>query len=103
MEGEEVVVVLVVVVAFMGIGVFIFFVLERGIGGQDGNGLDVNVSFGEDYECDFDFYNCNSCNSSEEAQYVFDYCGGVGDDVHGLDGDNDGVVCEGLVDMRIVS
>ena len=48
------------------------------------------------YECNSNVYNCGSFGSWEEAQNLFEVCGGVGNDVHALDGDDDGVVCEGL-------
>ena len=40
--------------------------------------------------------NCDDFTTQAEAQVCFEYCGGVDNDVHGLDGNNDGVVCEGL-------
>lgn len=47
-----------------------------------------------DYNCVTDFYNCDDFGTQSEAQEVFDVCGP--DDIHRLDSDNDGVVCEGL-------
>ena len=58
----------------------------------------VGYFWGEDDEavvCDYDFYDCEDFWSREEAQSVFDDCG-EDVDVHGLDGDGDGVVCEGM-------
>ncbi len=49
-----------------------------------------------DIVCNSDFYNCGDFNSHIEAQNVFETCGGVENDIHGLDGDNDGVACESL-------
>ncbi len=47
--------------------------------------------------CGEDVYNCDSYSSQEDAQQVYDFCmEDVGYDVHGLDNDGDGVVCEGL-------
>lgn len=49
------------------------------------------------YECSFDAYNCSSFQTQPEAQAVFDYCFDLGfGDVHGLDGDNNGLACESL-------
>ena len=31
-----------------------------------------------------------------EAQEVFEYCGGVGNDIHRLDADGNGLACESL-------
>lgn len=52
--------------------------------------LDVEVC-----SCDVDL-NCGDFLSQSDAQECFEYCGGVANDVHRLDGNNDGVVCESL-------
>ena len=44
--------------------------------------------------CESDFYNCDDFKTQLEAQATFDICGP--DDIHGLDNDGDGVVCESL-------
>lgn len=41
-------------------------------------------------------FNCDNFEYQEEAQALFEACGGPENDVHRLDGDNDGVVCEAL-------
>lgn len=42
-------------------------------------------------------YNCDDFRTQGEAQEVYEYCDfGEGNDPHRLDGDNDGVACEGL-------
>lgn len=47
--------------------------------------------------CAADVYNCSDFDTQEEAQACFDYCyDQVGYDVHGLDGDGNGVACESL-------
>ncbi len=51
-------------------------------------------------ECSKDKLNCNNFEYQEDAQAMFEQCGGLQDDVHGLDGDNDGVVCEALPSME---
>lgn len=48
----------------------------------------------EEFVCEEDFYNCGDFETQTEAQEVFDSCGP--EDVHGLDNDGDGVVCESL-------
>lgn len=48
------------------------------------------------YTCDKNTYNCTSFTTQAEAQRVFDVCGGGANDIHKLDSDKDGVVCEGL-------
>ena len=44
---------------------------------------------------DYD-YNCNDFETQCEAQSVMDQCGSQGRDVHGLDGDKNGVACQSL-------
>ena len=46
--------------------------------------------------CDTNTYNCDDFSTQSEAQEVFKKCGGVSNDVHHLDGDADGIVCESL-------
>ena len=48
------------------------------------------------YECTRNAYNCSSFKTQAEAQYVFELCGGDKNDVHKLDRDGDGKVCESL-------
>jgi hypothetical protein len=46
--------------------------------------------------CQSNLYNCANFKTQEEAQEVFDKCGGNGEDVNKLDGDGDSVACEAL-------
>jgi len=48
------------------------------------------------YICSYNAYNCSDFRTHREAQAVFERCGGLFNDVHRLDGDNDGVACEAL-------
>ncbi len=41
-------------------------------------------------------FNCDNFKYQEEAQELFEACGGVDNDIHGLDRDKDGIVCESL-------
>ncbi|XOB46405.1 MAG: thermonuclease family protein [Candidatus Nealsonbacteria bacterium] len=50
----------------------------------------------EEIICSYNAYNCSDFSTHVEAQNVFEYCGGVSNDIHGLDGDNDGIACESL-------
>jgi len=50
----------------------------------------------EEIICSYNAYNCSDFKTHAEAQAVFEYCGGVSDDIHRLDGDNDGIACESL-------
>ena len=47
-------------------------------------------------ECGVDTYNCADFETQAEAQETYDYCNPIAGDVHRLDSDGDGVVCEGL-------
>jgi micrococcal nuclease len=49
-----------------------------------------------DWDCSGNIYNCSDFSSQAEAQSAFEACGGKTNDVHKLDADADGVVCEGL-------
>ena len=48
------------------------------------------------YVCTENTYNCTDFKTHAEAQNVYESCGGIGNDVHGLDGNDDGVACETL-------
>jgi len=48
------------------------------------------------WDCSSNVYNCDDYEFQEQAQIVFDGCGGVENDVHGLDKDGNGVACESL-------
>lgn len=50
----------------------------------------------QDITCSYNAYNCSDFATHTEAQEVFEYCGGVNNDIHKLDGDNDGIACESL-------
>jgi hypothetical protein len=47
-------------------------------------------------ECQKEKFNCDTFEFQEDAQDLFVKCGGLENDIHGLDGDNDGQVCEAL-------
>ena len=46
--------------------------------------------------CSYNAYNCSDFSTHAEAQSVFEYCGGVSNDIHRLDADKDGLACESL-------
>lgn len=54
------------------------------------------VPNGTQYDCSRNVYNCSSFKTQAEALHVFELCGGVGNDIHKLDSDGDGEVCESL-------
>lgn len=65
---------------------------------KDGNLLHMNeICDAEDKG--FYNYNCKDFLTQQEAQEVFDHCGGK--DVYGLDRDKDGIVCEALPKKKI--
>ena len=47
-------------------------------------------------ECSENQYDCEDFETQAEAQEMFEFCGGVDNDIHYLDGDDDGVACETL-------
>ncbi len=61
-------------------------------------GLEMSVDeVGAPWVCSKNVYNCTDFVTRSEAQEVFDYCWGVvGKDVHKMDQDGDGEVCEGM-------
>jgi len=73
------IIILVLIIA----GIIIFLALSGG-----------NNGVGTEYDCSSDVYNCGDFTTQAEAQAVYDYCGP--EDVHRLDNDGDGEVCEGL-------
>lgn len=48
------------------------------------------------YICSVDTYNCSDFTKYNDALDVYLQCGGVGKDIHKLDGDHDGEPCESL-------
>ena len=49
-----------------------------------------------EYDCSSNIYNCADFTSQKDAQDIFELCGGIDNDVHRLDNDGDGIVCETL-------
>lgn len=47
-------------------------------------------------ECKVNTFNCDDFSTQAQAQSLFMKCGGVGNDVHHLDQDKDGIACETL-------
>jgi len=56
----------------------------------------VGLEGGVKDSCGDDTFNCDDFATQEEAQEMFDQCGGADDDVHGLDRDGNGIACESL-------
>jgi len=55
-----------------------------------------NVSVPTGTTCSSNVYNCSNFKTHVEAQVVYEYCGGVSNDIHKLDADGDGQACESL-------
>lgn len=55
-----------------------------------------NKTVNEDYDCNSNVYNCANFSTQAEAQAAFEECGGLSNDIHWLDGDDDGIACESL-------
>ena len=49
-----------------------------------------------DYECSQNVYNCGNFSTHAQAQEVYEFCGGLNNDIHRLDRDADGFACEAL-------
>jgi len=47
-------------------------------------------------ECNKDKFNCSNFEFQDDAQDLFEKCGGLENDPNGLDRDKDGLVCEAL-------
>ena len=69
------------------IGVFVFFILV-----SDEKEITVETGF----NCESNTYNCDDFLTQEEAQIVYEECGGVNNDIHQLDKDGNGLACESL-------
>lgn len=52
----------------------------------------VSDNFYGFWECGVDVYDCSDFNFAE-AQAIFEFCGGVGNDVHNFDLDGDSIAC----------
>jgi hypothetical protein len=46
------------------------------------------------YYCSSNTFDCSAFSTQSEAQSMFEFCGGTSNDVHWLDGDDDGIACE---------
>ena len=48
------------------------------------------------HTCIADIYNCSDFTKHKQAQDVYKYCGGIKNDIHRLDRDEDDLACESL-------
>lgn len=63
---------------------------------EDDSEKETNSNNPMDIICSVDSYNCGDFETQEQAQEVFDYCNELYGDVHNMDNDGDGIVCESL-------
>ena len=54
-------------------------------------------------ECSQDTYDCNEFKTHQEAQKLYELCGGVENDIHYLDGNKDGEACESLPSISSIN
>ena len=84
------IIVLIILVALLFTGYFL--VSSKFNSATDNVGLHNEIP-----PCNDDLVNCDDFYSQEDAQQAYDSCmEEVGYDVHRLDNDGDGIVCEGL-------
>lgn len=83
------IVIIIVLLIISGFLAYIFIKAAE----EDGNPVGSETG-----DCSEDTYNCGDFATQDEAQQVYDFCiaDGAGD-IHQLDSDGDGVVCESLV------
>lgn len=75
-------------VFFILMVIFIFFLVNSQLTYTDS---------GEEVVCSVDVYNCDDFSTCDEARETFDLClENVGEDIHGLDLDGDGIPCNSL-------
>ncbi|MBR9701724.1 hypothetical protein GOV13_02270 [Candidatus Pacearchaeota archaeon] len=65
---------------------------EEAVVNKEDDSLEDSV----DYDCSYNKYNCGDFSTQAEAQAMFEDCGGTSNDIHWLDGDEDGIACESL-------
>jgi len=58
--------------------------------------ITTTINPSEKIICSYNAYNCPDFSTHAEAQEVYEFCGGVNNDIHRLDSDKDGVACESL-------
>jgi len=78
---------IIVILAIIGFILFLLFRPNQNIVLPEGD-----LKWG----CSYDFYNCADFQAQAKAQAVFETCGGIENDIHGLDKDGNGIACEGL-------
>jgi len=101
-KGKErrTIVILLIVLILLVVGGIIYGAYQNNI--SDGDEeiqqtiTEITQQTPSQYTCSYDAYNCDAFSTKAEAQSVFEMCGGVDNDIHYLDGDDDGLACESL-------
>lgn len=96
MKKEKLIWLILIIASIIIIALLGFIVWDLSV---DRNVYDVNPDQdNSSVNCSSDSYDCSNFSSQEDAQRVYDYCLDLNSnkDVHNLDNDGDGVVCEGL-------
>jgi len=101
--------ILILVLAIIGVivlGILLIikfkFKVGKDIGKDYDSGIEEEIQelFNTHDNCLDDVYNCDDFATQQEAQDTFELCGGTSDsdssDLHGLDGDGNGIACESL-------
>ncbi len=80
------IIVVLIILILAIIGLVVYFLIRA----------NAPADFVPGQSCDMNTYNCGDFQSQEGAQSMFDLCGGVENDIHGLDKDGNGIACESL-------
>ena len=94
MKRETLIIILVLLIlGVIALSVFLIFQSKGDKDVAEDDALDEQETSDD---CADDTYNCDDFDTQEQAQEMFESCGGTNNDVHRLDSDKDGIVCEGL-------
>ncbi len=88
----------IIILVLLILGVLAFFIITGSNGEEtSANNSDIGEGDAPAYICGNDHYNCEDFETQFEAQKAYNTCFSLGfGDIHGLDNDGDGEVCEGL-------
>jgi len=91
MKRGTIIIILIIAILIISAIIFLIIFKEKDKGEVLNNETEISG------ECSSNTYNCDDFDTQQEAQEMFELCGGLeGNDIHGLDNDGDGVVCESL-------
>lgn len=93
MKRRVLIVILILAIIGIAVGVYLIFseFKDKDVSENTPENQQINAD-----DCLEDIYNCDDFDTQQEAQDMFELCGGVANDIHQLDKDGDGIVCEGL-------